>query len=256
MMRWVAVAGRSWRGAFRPSLALGAMSVLPLCLAGCNSTSGSTDPAAQARIAELEAELDRAARMLEDGLQVQYTQIPVGEAPPAVRERLEQHLASQPGFAGAMNAARAAADSPSRQPAAAHRLRGTVWTAGPDAQGAYVSLHFGDASLGASTDQTELLFLQADFAGVHPACLQQPLCVMTLAGDGTSRVQHYELDEEAVVLRPMQCLDWEQVGDGGPIPTAEALRTNGSQLLVRREGSVICLRDVDGLELRLYSGTL
>jgi len=200
------------------------------------------------RNAELQGELERASEMMAEGMDMNVTEIPfeqaLGQLPPEVAAALGlDEMSSQ---------LRMRPTSPS--PGSSEALRYTAWVAGDDELGDYYSVQFGETLMAWATADVPIVTAIADFSGMHAACLGQPMCVIAMTHDGQVLVQHYEASEDAGTLWPMECVNWAEVGDGGPMPTAAQLRDNAGKLLVRVDGQIMCMRDVGGLELVLYEG--
>jgi len=248
---------------------LAALTALTLAsLVGCLGGGETQDQALLDRLAamearnqELSAELERAASLMEDGLDMRYTTVPLDEAPEDLRNRVQFDSNLPPSVAASIERSmRDSSGNGSQQPAArlpgsSHALIGTVWIAGPTVEGEFVSFQFGETLFGFSSHASPAIsHAIVEYSAIHPACLNQPLCVVTMEPTGEVIVRHFYMSREELKLWPMSCVDWGVVGDGGPIPSADDLRTNAGRVLLHRTERVMCFRDVDGLELTLFAG--
>lgn len=197
---------------------------------------------------ELESELGRASEMLQQGMDMNVTEVPfeqaLGQLPPEVAAAL--------GLDEVSSQLRMRPTSPA--PGSSEGLRYTAWVAGDVDLGDYYSVQFGETLMAWASSDAPIVTAIADFSGMHAACLGQPLCVVAMTHDGQVLVQHYDVTEDESTLRPMECVNWGEVGDGGAMPTADQLRENAAKILVRVDGQVMCVRDVGGLELTIYDG--
>jgi hypothetical protein len=197
---------------------------------------------------ELVDQLSEAEQLLNEGVEMNVTEIPFEQA----LGQMSPEVAAALGLDEMSSQLRMRPTSPSS--GSAEALRYTAWVAGDIELGDYYSVQFGETLMAWASDDMEIVTAIADFSGMHVACLGQPLCVIAMTHDGQVLVQLYEVTEDEGTLRPMQCVDWRRVGDGGAMPTAEQLRTESGLILVQVDGTVMCMRDINGLELSLYDG--
>lgn len=191
-----------------------------------------------AQNAELAAAVEAAMR--QGPGTVRFTEVPLGEAaqmmPPEARAQL-----------GIGDVADGVLRGPNA--AAADALRRSIWVWGNQEGGRYLSLQFGETLYSVTSDEHAMRTGVIDYSGTHAGCLGQPLCVTVLMPDGTLLIQHFE--KRTTTLLPMTCLDWRATGEGEIIPDNAAFAASNQQV-VRRQGTVVCLRADGAPELVLF----
>jgi hypothetical protein len=127
-----------------------------------------------------------------------------------------------------------------------------VWNDPSDAS-RWQGLSFGSSwMIVRGADEVDAAFT-ADLSGFAPECMGVGLCVLVVA-DGRPVARHFVLDGEA--LRPVECVNFELVGDGGAPPTDEALLETSNMIVSSRRGSVLCMRHRTAPAFRRVPGAL
>jgi hypothetical protein len=171
-----------------------------------------------------------------DGANVNFTYVPLGDG-----RRLPPDVAALVGRTGNETEA-------PRLSARGDALRG-IWVAGTQPQDA-VTIQFGETISTISSPDGRREAFVVDYSGENTLCLYQPDCVVSIGADGGVRAQFFDVSRERII--PIECVDWNDVGEAPNIPTDEEFLASSGRTVVRRDGPVVCFA-VDGApEFRRY----
>lgn len=155
-----------------------------------------------------------------------------GESPDQIALRLQDYLTGRMEEANERSRV-------SRPEASAFRLRNSSWILSDDAAGAWQTLQFGESMVWIATSAGEKALVPADFSGAFSACLGQPMCVVWDDGSGP---RAYHFIERRGTLWPIDCVDYDEIGDGRTPPSDADLLANAGMVAEVRRGTLLCLR--------------